>query len=88
MFEKNTKDLARTINLMQDEARLKCRHDQPAMARQMAQWMASDRRFDSIGDKEQLAREAMDARLHGRALNLTEPVTIASGATGYIVRSV
>lgn len=71
MFGRTTTDIAATLQAMQDRARVECKHNQTAMAQKMAQWMSDDRRFDSIPDKVKLAREAMDARSHGRRLDLT-----------------
>ena len=89
MFGRTTNDIATTLMQMQDEARTVCRHNQGAMVKQMASWMADDRRFDSIADKEALAREAMDARSHGRTLNLTKPYKPnTSGPVGYTSRQV
>jgi hypothetical protein len=83
MFGRTTNDIAATLMSMHDAARVECKHDQYAMARQMAQWMADDRRFDSVPDKEALAREAMDCRSHGRTLDLSG--RMQSGATGAAV---
>jgi hypothetical protein len=89
MFGRNTDHIAATLMAMHDAARIECRHNQGEMAKRMAEWMADDRRFDSIPDKVKLAFEAMDCRSHGRQLDLTRRMT--SGATapaGYVMRSV
>jgi len=89
MFGRTTDQLAATLMAFQDQARIECRHDQYKMPRKMAEYMAQDRRFDSIADKEQLAREAIDARLHGRELDLTKRIgSNANTTSGYIVRNV
>jgi hypothetical protein len=80
MFGRNTDDIARTLTQMQNQARIECRHNQTAMAKQMAAWMADDRRFDSIENKEAFALDAMDARSHGRELDLTQRVTLGDTA--------
>ena len=89
MFGRTTNDISETLMRMHDEARIVCKHNQTAMATKMAGWMAEDRRFDNIPDKARLARDAMDARAHGRVLNLVEPVTSgANSHVGYVVRQV
>ena len=89
MFGKTTNDISETLMKMHDEARIDCKHNQAAIAQRMAEWMGSDRRFDSFPDKVKLARDAMDARTHGRVLNLTEPVRSgANSYVGYTVRQV
>jgi hypothetical protein len=86
MFGKTTDDIAQTLMHMQDEARTACRHDQYAMVKRMAEWMAQDRRFDSIPDKQALAREAVDCRSHGRELDLSGRLRIdtAGSATAAV----
>jgi hypothetical protein len=71
MFGRTTDDIAATLTRMHDQAREQCKYNQPAMARQMAEWLATDRRFDGIKNKEQFAFEVMDARQHGREIDLT-----------------
>ncbi|WP_426418476.1 hypothetical protein [Bradyrhizobium genosp. A] len=89
MFGRTTNDISETLMKMHDEARIVCKHNQTEIARRMAEWMTEDRRFDFIPDKTKLAREAMDARAHGRVLNLTEPVrSNANSCVGYVVRQV
>jgi hypothetical protein len=89
VFGKTTDDIAQTLMHMQDEARITCKHDQYAMVRAMAEMMSNDRRFDSIPDKQALAREAMDCRSHGRQLDLTGRMTSGANApVGYVSRSV
>lgn len=88
MFGRTTNDLSEFLMRAEDEARVRCRHDREAMARTMASWLEQDRRFDGM-DRLKLAKEAMDARSHGRILNLTEPVTSgAMSMPGYAVRNV
>ena len=89
MYGRTTKDVAATLQHMQEEARTVCRNNQGQMAKQMATWMAQDRRFDGVPDKERLARDAMDARSHGRVLDLTPRMTSGANSTpGYISRNV
>jgi hypothetical protein len=89
MYSKSTDDIAQTLMHMQERARIDCKFDQYAMARRMAEFMANDRRFDGIANKEAFAREAMDARSHGRQLDLTERVGSGANTTsGYIMRKV
>ncbi len=89
MFGKTTDDISEVLMRMQDEARIACRHDQRAMALKMADWMANDRRFDGIRDKAAFAREAMDARSHGRMIDLTtRERSNATGPVGYVSRNV
>ena len=89
MFGKTTKDIAATLQAMHDQARVECRHNQGAIVTKMAEWIALDRRFDSIPNKTKLAREAIDARMHGRQLNLTEPqLSGANSYLGHVVRQV
>ena len=70
MFRKNTADISATLMKMHDQARVVCNHNHTQMARQMAEWMAQDRRFDHIQDKVAFAADAMDARSHGRTINV------------------
>jgi hypothetical protein len=89
MFGRRTNDIEQTLMAMHDQARVVCKHDQYAMAKQIATWLRDDRRFDSIKEKEQFAAEMMDCRRSGRELDLTR--RLGSGATsspGYVVRSV
>ena len=82
MYGRTTNDIAETLMRMHDEARVQCRFDQNQIADRMAQWMAQDRRFDGIRDKLRLANEAMDARSHGRELDLSARLRIdPEGAT-------
>jgi hypothetical protein len=71
MFGRTTEDVAATLTRMHNQAREECRYNQPEIARRMAEWMQTDRRFDSIKDKEAFAYEVMDARQHGREIDLT-----------------
>jgi hypothetical protein len=71
MFDKSDEDLSKTLNQMQDAAYRKCNCNQTAMIDKMASWLAQDRRFDAFADKKALAREALDARSHGRYLDLS-----------------
>jgi hypothetical protein len=71
MYGKSTEDIAQVLTSMQEEARIVCRYNQTEMAQQMAEWMANDRRFDGIKDKHALAVDVMDARQHGRQIDLT-----------------
>ena len=89
MFGRNTDHLAETLTRMHDEARLECKFNHAAMARKMAEWMAQDRRFDGIADKEKLAAEVFECRRSGRQLDLTP--RLKSGATstpGYVSRNI
>jgi hypothetical protein len=89
MFNANTKDAARTLDQMIAQAREECRFNTGAMAEKIGGWLSQDRRFDHIPDKVALAREAMDARSHGRTLNLTDPYRpSATGQFGVIHRRV
>jgi hypothetical protein len=78
MFGRTTNDIGRTLDAMIDEAKVVCRYDQAAIAKQVARYMGADRRFDSVTDKEKLARDAYDARVHGRTLDLTPRVVLDS----------
>jgi hypothetical protein len=71
MFGKTTDDMAQMLMAMQDEARIICRHDQYRMVKVMEEMMARNRLFDSIPDKQALAKESMDCRRSGRELDLT-----------------
>ncbi len=87
MFGRSTNDISEVLMRMQDEARVVCKHNQSQMARQMAEWMSNDRRFDNIPDKHRLARDAMDARSHGRVLDMTpQQQSNANTYFGHIVR--
>jgi hypothetical protein len=87
MFGKTTDDIAATLMAMHDRARIECRHNQYAMAEKMASWMAQDRRFDSVTNKIGLANDAMDARSHGRELNLSGQLRVdtAGAATAPVI---
>ena len=71
MFGNTTNDISATLMAMHDRARLECNYNQYAIAPKMASWMNNDRRFDAFPDKLRLANEAMDARSHGRELDLS-----------------
>ncbi len=89
MFGKTSNDISATLMAMHDQARVACKHNQTAIAQRMAEWMSQDRRFDEFKDKQKLARNAMDARSHGRVLDLVEPVrSNANSPVGYVVRQV
>lgn len=89
MFGNDTKNAARAIDQMIIQARGECRYNQTAMAEKIAGWLSQDRRFDHVPDKLKLAREAMDARAHGRILNLSEPERPqGSGQFGIVHRRV
>jgi hypothetical protein len=72
MFGRKTSDIEQVLTAMHDQARVVCKHNQYAMAKQIAEWLRDDRRFDSIKNKEAFAAEAMDCRRSGRELDLTK----------------
>jgi hypothetical protein len=83
MFGRTTDDIARTLTQMIEEARVACRHNQNEMARTIGGWLGQDRRFDGVGDKVSFAADAMDAKSHGRQIDLTEQrVTVGDTAYG------
>jgi hypothetical protein len=83
MFGRTTTDIEQTLTRMIEEARAVCHHDQYQMPVLMAKWMSEDRRFDGIPDKQKLAAEAMDAKSHGRELDLSARLRIdTQGAAG------
>jgi hypothetical protein len=89
MFGRRSTDIELTLTAMLDQARVECRSDQYAMVRKVGEWLREDRRFDSIADKEGLAKEALSCRQSGRTLDLSP--RLKSGATsspGYISRNV
>ncbi len=89
MFGRDTEAISALLTRMHDQAREQCRYNQPLMAKTMAQWMADDRRFDSIADKERFANEVMDCRQHGRQLDLTQRMGSGANApVGYVHRRV
>jgi hypothetical protein len=89
MFGRKTSDIEQTLMAMHDQARVECKFNQYAMAKQIAAWLSEDRRFDAIRDKERFAADMMDARRSGRELDLTKRMgTGATGPVGYISRSV
>lgn len=70
MFTKSKGDIARTMDTMCELARPAVNYDQSKAAQQVAEWMSNDRRFDHVPDKLAAAKSYMDARAHGRAINI------------------
>jgi hypothetical protein len=75
MFNKTDNDLTRTLVMMIDRSIDECRSNQTEAVKKTAQWIAQDRRFDSY-DPHAVAREAFDAKLHGRRMELNKPLRL------------
>jgi hypothetical protein len=74
MYTKSQPDLTATLGNMIYHAKQVCNYDENAAIRQVAAWVAQDRRFDKIGGMTaiEVAREAFDARQAGRELRLSK----------------
>jgi hypothetical protein len=70
MFGKSRRDIEATLTQMIKDARTECKHDQYAMVRQIGEWIANDRRFDKVRDKQGFASEAMKSRSNGGHLRI------------------
>jgi hypothetical protein len=81
MFNKTDNDITRTLTLMIDRSIDECKYNQDAAKRLTAKWIAQDRRFDGY-DPNAVAREAFDAKTHGRRMELTKPYRPQGGGTG------
>jgi hypothetical protein len=81
MFNKTPRDLVRTLDMMRDRSIEECRYNETAAIKQTAQWLKNDRRYDGY-DADALAKEAFDAKNHGRQMNLDRPYRPHSGRGG------
>jgi hypothetical protein len=79
MFNKSHNDIVRTLGTMIRSATEECRFNEPAAIEKVAEWVKQDRRFDQY-DPRYVAREAFDAKNHGRTLQLDRPYKTNSGA--------
>lgn len=84
MFTNKKEDLTQTLGLMINKSMEECRFNQSAAVEKVAQWVSQDRRFDNY-DPGYVAREAFDARSHGRSLQLDKPYQTNSGAGTSVV---
>jgi hypothetical protein len=70
MFRNTPDDIAATLTNMVDTSHIVCRHNQAEMIKMMGEWIANDRRFDQVRDKQALAADILDAKSHGRLLRI------------------
>lgn len=78
MFNKTERDIARTLGTMMDRSIDECNYNQPAAIRKTAEWIRQDRRFDGL-DAAAVAKEAFDAKQHGRTIQLNKPIRTNTG---------
>lgn len=72
MFSKSQNDISRTLDLMIDRSIDEAKYNQEAAKKLMAGWVKQDRRFDGY-DPDYVAKEAFDAKTHGRRMSLDQP---------------
>ena len=71
MFTKSDNDIAMTLQMMINRSIDECRFDQYAAVKKTAEWIRQDRRFDNFGmDADAIAKEAFDAKSHGRQMHI------------------
>ena len=78
MYGKDERDLAVTLTRMADLARERSNFNQLEAKQKMAEWLQTDRRFDSY-DPARLIERVHAARYSGAVLELDDPQLLKGG---------